>query len=82
MEEARTMVAEARHAAGCPFASSRASLTSSFTTISRIEAGQIDPTLGMLRRILAAAGRSLRLTAEAVAATAPRTGRSRIRLQP
>jgi transcriptional regulator with XRE-family HTH domain len=64
MEEARTMVAEARRGAGLSIRELARLADVSFTTISRIESGEIDPTLGMLRRILAGAGLSLRLAAE------------------
>lgn len=36
----------------------------SFTTISRIESGKVDPTLGMLQRIIEATGHSLRISIE------------------
>ena len=64
MEEARTIVAEARHAAGLSIRELARLADISFTTISRIESGESDPTVGMLRRIVEAAGRSLRLSAE------------------
>lgn len=64
MEEARTLVAEARHTAGLSVRELARLADVSFTTISRIESGKTDPTLGTLRRILEGAGRTLRLAAE------------------
>jgi transcriptional regulator with XRE-family HTH domain len=64
MEIASSLVAEARHEAGASLRELARLAGVSFTTISRIEAGDIDPTVGMLRRILAAAGRDLRLATD------------------
>lgn len=64
MEGARTLVAEARRAAGLSIRELARLADLSFTTISRIESGESDPTLGTLRRILEAAGYTLRLAAE------------------
>jgi transcriptional regulator with XRE-family HTH domain len=64
MEEARTLVREARRAAALSLRELARLAGVSFTTISRIEAGETDPTLGTLRRILSAAGRTLRLDTE------------------
>jgi transcriptional regulator with XRE-family HTH domain len=64
MEEARTLVAEARRAAGLSLRELARLAGVSFTTISRIEAGEMDPTLGTLDRILKAAGRKLEFTTE------------------
>lgn len=65
MEDARALVAEARRGAGLSIRELGRLAGVSFTTISRIEAGEMDPTVGMLKRILAASGRRLRLTADA-----------------
>ena len=59
MEEAQTLVAEARRAAGLSLRELARLAGVSFTTISRIEAAEMDPTLGTLRRILEAAGSGL-----------------------
>jgi transcriptional regulator with XRE-family HTH domain len=64
MEEARMLVSEARRTAGLSIRELARLAGVSFTTITRIESGGIDPTLGMLRRVLEAAGRTLRLAAE------------------
>lgn len=64
MEEARTLVAEARHSAGLSLRELARLAGVSFTTIRRIEVGETEPTLGTLRRILEAAGCRLRIEAE------------------
>jgi transcriptional regulator with XRE-family HTH domain len=62
MESAGTLVTAARKRAGLSMRalSSRAGVA--YTTVSRIEHGQVDPTAGMLRRLLAAAGQELVLS--------------------
>jgi transcriptional regulator with XRE-family HTH domain len=64
MEEAQTLVREARQAAGLSLRELARLAEVSFTTIRRIEAGETEPTLGTLRRILDAAGCRLRIAAE------------------
>ena len=61
MEEAGELVAEARRAADLSLRELARLAGVSFTTIDRIESGETDPSLGTLRRILSAAGRTLRL---------------------
>lgn len=63
MGETPRLVAEARRAAGLSLRELAHLADVSFTTISRIEHGDIDPTVGTLSRILAACGRRLRLDA-------------------
>jgi transcriptional regulator with XRE-family HTH domain len=64
MESARTLVSEARQAAGLSLRELARIAGVSFTTISRIENGESDPTVEMLRRILSAAGQTLEMTTE------------------
>lgn len=64
MERAQALVTEARQAAGLSLRELARLAGVSFTTISRIENGESDPTVEMLRRILAAAGRTLEMNAE------------------
>lgn len=67
MSEARTLVLEARRDAELSVRELARLAGVSFTTISRIESGDVDPTVGMLRRIVEATGRTLRITAEPAA---------------
>lgn len=62
MKEAQTLVAEARKTAALSLRELARLAGVSFTTIRRVEAGDMDPTVGMLRRILAAAGEDLEMT--------------------
>lgn len=71
METAQTLVAQARDAAGLSLRELARLAGVSFTTISRIEAGVVDPTLGMLRRIVEAAGCQLMVTAVRSSETRP-----------
>lgn len=62
MTEARALVAEARKSAGLSLRELARLAGVSFTTIRRVEAAEMDPTVGMLQRILAAAGEDLEMT--------------------
>jgi transcriptional regulator with XRE-family HTH domain len=66
MQDAQTLVAEARRDAGLSLRELARLAGVSFTTINRIEAGETDPTVGMLRRILAASRRSLIIRSDPV----------------
>jgi len=61
MDGARRLVREARRSARLSTRALAARAQVSPSTISRIEGGRIDPTVGMLSKILLAAGRSLHL---------------------
>ncbi|MBV9097637.1 MAG: helix-turn-helix transcriptional regulator, partial [Frankiaceae bacterium] len=61
---AHALVAQARRDAGLSVRELARLADVSFTTISRIETGAMDPTVGTLHRILDAAGRELLLAAE------------------
>lgn len=56
------MLREARRAAGLSARALAIKAGTSTTTVTRIEAGTMDPTIGMLDRLLRAAGRQLELT--------------------
>jgi transcriptional regulator with XRE-family HTH domain len=71
MTSAQTLVTEARQAAGLSLRELARLAGISFTTISRIENGESDPTVEMLRRILAAAGRTLEMNAEPTSRAQP-----------
>lgn len=62
MSGAAALVAQARASAGLSLRELAKLADVSFTTIRRIEAGEMDPTVGMLRRVLSAAGEDLELT--------------------
>ena len=62
-----TIAREARLAAGLTVRAIAAQAGVAATTITRIESGRIDPTVGTLRSILRAAGRELRLDAPTAA---------------
>jgi transcriptional regulator with XRE-family HTH domain len=64
MKEAQDIVAEARSASGLSIRELARLAGVSFTTVARIESGDVDPSLGTLRKIVAAAGRDLRITTE------------------
>jgi transcriptional regulator with XRE-family HTH domain len=61
MNEAATLIREAREDAGLSLRALADRADVSFTTISRIEHGQIDPTIGTLRKVLGALGEDLDL---------------------
>ena len=61
MTEAATMVRGARTCAGLTMRDLAARADVATSTIARIEAGKVDPTVGMLARLLSAAGRELQL---------------------
>jgi transcriptional regulator with XRE-family HTH domain len=63
MSEAALLVADARRSAGLSVRELARLAGVSFTTITRVESGQLDPTVGMLLRILAGAGQRLQLNA-------------------
>ena len=69
MQEASGLVANARASAGLSLRELGRLAGVAFTTIRRVEAGEMDPTVGMLRRILAAAGEDLVLTTSPAAQT-------------
>jgi transcriptional regulator with XRE-family HTH domain len=71
MEQAQTLVAEARKSAGLSIRELARLANVSVTTISRVEAGEMDPTVGMLQRILAAAGEDLEMTTKPASRTRP-----------
>jgi transcriptional regulator with XRE-family HTH domain len=71
MDDARILVATARRAAGLSLRELGRLAGVSFTTISRIEGGESDPTVGMLRRVLAAAGQHLKMSTEPASDTQP-----------
>ena len=62
VKDASSLVAEARASAGLSLRELGRLADVAFTTIRRVEAGEMDPTVGMLRRILAAAGEDLVMT--------------------
>ena len=62
MNGAAVLVAQARASAGLSLRELAKLAHVSFTTIRRIEAGEMDPTVGMLRRVLSGAGEDLELT--------------------
>jgi transcriptional regulator with XRE-family HTH domain len=64
MEEAQSVVAEARAASGLSIRELASLAGVSFTTVARIESGDVDPGVRTLRKILSAAGLDLRLTTE------------------
>lgn len=61
MSEAATLIREARENAGLSLRALADRADVSFTTISRIELGQTDPTIGTLRKVLGALGEDLDL---------------------
>jgi transcriptional regulator with XRE-family HTH domain len=61
MTEAATLIREARKDAGLSLRALADRADVSFTTISRIELGQTDPTIGTLRKVLGALGEDLDL---------------------
>lgn len=67
METPALLVRDARRASGLSIRALASRAGVAATTITRIEAGRIDPTVGTLRGILNAAGRELRLGAPAAA---------------
>jgi transcriptional regulator with XRE-family HTH domain len=67
METAQSLVGQARYEAGLSLRELAHLAGVSFTTISRIEGGDTDPTVEMLRRILAGAGQTLVMTTEPAA---------------
>jgi transcriptional regulator with XRE-family HTH domain len=64
MKEAQKIAAEARSASGLSIRELARLAGVSFTTVARIESGDTDPTVGTLRKIIAATGRDLRITTE------------------
>lgn len=67
MVDAGTLLAEARQSAGLSLRELAKLAEVSFTTIRRIETGEMDPTVGMLRRVLSAAGAELEMTTKPAA---------------
>lgn len=63
MESPGPLVTAARHSAGLSMHALAARADVAYSTVSRIEHGRMDPTFGMLSRLLAAAGQDLELTA-------------------
>jgi transcriptional regulator with XRE-family HTH domain len=61
VREAATLVRGARTSAGLTMRALAARADVATSTIARIEAGKVDPTVGMLARLLSAAGRELEL---------------------
>lgn len=61
MNAASTMVSSARTSAGLTMRALAARADVATSTIARIETGKVDPTVGMLARLLNAAGRELEL---------------------
>src|SRR4051812_32218190 len=64
MKETQRVAAEARAASGLSIRELARLAGVSFTTVARIESGDVDPGVGTLRKILSAAGRDLLLTTE------------------
>src|SRR5438067_12831389 len=62
--QAREIAAEARSASGLSIRELGRLAGVSFTTVARIQSGDIDPTVETLRKIVAATGRDLRITTE------------------
>lgn len=65
------MLRDARMAAGLSARALAVTAGTSTTTVTRIEAGTMDPTIGMLDRLLRAAGRELELTTKRPSLPAP-----------
>ncbi len=63
MREPIHLVRDARESAGLSIRALAARAGVAYSTIARIEAGDVDPTVGMLRRILTAAGDDLDISA-------------------
>ena len=61
MTEVATLIKEAREDAGLSLRALAERADVSFTTINRIELGQLDPTIGTLRKVLGALGEDLDL---------------------
>lgn len=72
MEQPGEVVRAARSAAGLSIRALAKLGRVSVSTVTRIEAGQTDPNLGTLRRLLGAAGYELHLKTEPIATSAPR----------
>jgi transcriptional regulator with XRE-family HTH domain len=70
MKEAQRIVTAARAASGLSIRELARLAGVSFTTVARIESGDVDPSVGTLRKIVSAAGRDLRITTEL--STSPR----------
>jgi transcriptional regulator with XRE-family HTH domain len=64
MKELGDIVASVRREAGLSLRELARLSGVSFTTINRIESGSVDPSFGMVQRILAATGRSLQIVDE------------------
>jgi len=64
MDQAQTLVATARREAGLSLRELARLADVSFTTISRIELGEMDPTVGTLHQIIEATGSTLHLSSE------------------
>lgn len=62
MEDIATLLREARSAAGLSARALAIRAGVSTTTVTRIERGDMDPTVGMLRRLLEAAGHAVTIT--------------------
>jgi transcriptional regulator with XRE-family HTH domain len=62
MDSPGALVTAAREGAGLSMHALAARAKVAYTTVSRIEHGQVDPTTGMLSRLMTAAGRQLELT--------------------
>jgi transcriptional regulator with XRE-family HTH domain len=70
MRSAGSLVTAVRLDAGLSMHALAGRAKVAYTTVSRIEHGQIDPTTGMLTRLLAAAGQDLEITSKAASAPA------------
>jgi transcriptional regulator with XRE-family HTH domain len=68
MQDAPTLIREAREQAGLSLRALADRADVSYTTICRIEHGQIDPTVGTLRKLLGAVGEELEFGRRAAAA--------------
>lgn len=67
MKEAVDLVRNARESAGLSIRALAARAGVAYSTVARIEAGDVDPTVEMLRRILTAAGDDLEISAHRTA---------------
>ena len=67
VKEPVDLVRDARESAGLSIRALAARAGVAYSTVARIEAGDVDPTIGMLRRILTAAGDDLEISAHRTA---------------
>jgi transcriptional regulator with XRE-family HTH domain len=67
MNSPGSLVTAAREGAGLSMRALAGRAKVAYTTVSRVEHGHVDPTTGMLSRLLAAAGRQLELSSSEVA---------------